>query len=74
MLHPKLKDAELCDDGVHADRHNLPHRDIAKRWNLDFEQASVLKIAFGVRQDSVPVCRRFAAPRRRRTGIPPRGR
>jgi hypothetical protein len=51
MLHPKLKDAELCDDGVHADRHNLPHRDIAKRWNLDFEQASILKIAFGVRQD-----------------------
>src|SRR6516165_5057660 len=51
VLHPKLKDAELCDDGVHADRHHLPRRDIAKRWNLDFEQASVLKIAFGVRQD-----------------------
>ena len=58
VLHPKLKDAELRDDGVHADRHHLPHRDIGKRWNLDFEQACVLKIAFGVRQD---LSRRVAA-------------
>src|SRR5580700_7457547 len=51
VLHPKLKDAELCDDGVHSDRHHLPYRDIANRRNLDFEQASVLKITFGVRKD-----------------------
>src|SRR4029077_17349499 len=39
-LHPKIKNAELCDDGVHSDRHHLPYRDIANRRNLDFEQAS----------------------------------
>src|SRR5690348_6127674 len=51
VLHPKLKDPELCDDGVHANWDHLPYRDIAKRRNIDFEQASFLEITFGVRQD-----------------------
>ena len=48
MLHPDLKYAEFRDDGVDADRHYLPQRDVVERRDLDFEQAGVLKVTFGV--------------------------
>ena len=43
VFHPKLKNAELRDDGVDVDRHHLPHRNVAERRDLNFEQASVLR-------------------------------
>jgi hypothetical protein len=48
VLHPELKHAELRDDGVDADRHYLSQRDVVERGDLDFEQAGVLKVTFGV--------------------------
>src|SRR5215472_2556514 len=58
VLHPKLKNAELRDDGVDADRNHLPYWHVAKRRDLNFEQASVLKIALGIGED---LSRRVAA-------------
>src|SRR5271166_5572081 len=51
VLHPELKNAELRDDRVGPDRNHLPRRDVAKRRDLDFKEAGVLKVSFGVGKD-----------------------
>ena len=63
MLHPEFERAEFRDDRFDLYRHDLSSRSIGQSWQLDFQQAGLFQLTFGIRQYLAGY---VAASRRRR--------
>ena len=63
MLHPQFKRAQFGHDGVDLHGNHLSCWKVGERRQIDFEQARVLQLTFGIRQD---LSRSVAATDRRR--------
>ena len=51
MLHPKLKGADLGNDGIDLHRHRLSWRNVLDRLQIDLEQADFQQFFFGIGYD-----------------------